>query len=174
LSVRVAHVDTGSWSDHAVYLSVKGTCPDYMIGASFNLDFDIPALPDGPAIIHEFKPVDKSIRPSTWLPRRGAAGGYLSRHKLGMHRWEPEANRVSDVRHAFSTRVQPNSMPWLIQNGGHKAAIAQGQPFVATATPGSNGGSLAGNVAASAPAQSDDGRPRSRRKSRGVATKPHP
>lgn len=170
--VRVAHVGTGSLSDHVVYFSVMGTCPDYMIGAPFNLQIDVPALPDGPAIVDERKPADKSVRPDTWLPPRGAAGNFLTLHKQNKYKANLAPTRTDALRHSISTRVQPDPIPLLIKNGGYKPAVAPGHPPVATVASGSKSGSAAGDVAASAVVRFDDDGQRSRRKSGRTTTKP--
>lgn len=172
LSVRVAHIDTGAWTDHVVYLAIQGTCPEYMIGASFNLEFDIPALPDGPAITRETEPMDKSVRPPTWLPPRGASGGFRTLHKEDKYWATLMPDTVGNMRRSISTQLQPNQIPLLIRNGAYKPAAAPSHRSVATAAPGSESGSAGGNVAAPAPVKSADSRPKSRRKSRKVATEP--
>lgn len=172
LTVRVAHVDSGIYSDHLVYLSIDGTCPNYMIGASFNLEFDIPELPNGPAIFIETTPVDKSIRPSTWLPPRGSSGGHLPLHKIDSYRARLAPTRAGAMQHSISAQAQPDPVPPLIKNGAYKPAVASGPPPVATPAPEGKGGPAAGNVVAPAPVKSDDGRPNLRRKSRKAATEP--
>jgi hypothetical protein len=172
LSVRVAHIDTGAWTDYVVYLSIQGTCPEYMIGASFNLTFDIAALSDGPAIIPEAEPLDKSVRPPTWLPPRGAPGGFRPLYKEDKYWATLWTDRVGTVQHPISTREQPITIPLLIRNGGYKPAVAPSCPSLLTAAPGSKSGSAEGDVAAPALVKSADDTPKSRRKSRKLVTEP--